>query len=159
MKKVIIILIVFSIFNINAQTVIDLTGFDWNEWPEIQKVGFVMGFMAGSYTMVEGYKSVLENSDAELNDNDVIVLLDRAALPAAYLGGSYLFTALANLAISVTLSYVANKLFAPDDPGEQAQTSSIYNLNSSQNIPRYRNPIPIIHGKVRIYPTMILQLY
>lgn len=102
----------------------------------------------------------VNNYDTALKEDDIIVLLERAALPAALFGGSLFLTALANLTISVTLSYVVNKLFAPDaaDTGS-SQPSSVYNLNSAQNMARYGAPIPIIYGTVRMYPAMIVQPY
>ena len=92
-KVVIIILIAFSIFNINAQSVLDFTGFDWNEWTETYKAFYVTGFMAGCISTSESYKYMLETNDAELNDyqtwalehlcnydifsvGDIIILLD-----------------------------------------------------------------------------------
>ena len=116
------------------------------------------GFERPTDVSINGLEIALDDYDISLNEKDVIVLLDRAALPVGLIGGWFI-TALANLAISVTLSYVANKLFAPDAPGEQAQPSSVYALNSAQNIARYGSPIPIIYGKVRMYPSMIVQPY
>lgn len=114
------------------------------------------GFKRPTDISVNGYEIALANYDIALNEDDVIVLLDRAALPVGLIGGWFV-TALANLAISVTLSYVANRLFAPDAPDIQGTPSSVYNLNSAQNMARYGSPIPIIYGKVRMFPSMIAQ--
>lgn len=119
---------------------------------------FPEGFGKPTDVSVNGQMIEVDDYDIELHDNDVIVLLDRTALPVGIVG-SWFLTALANLAISVTLTYVANKLFAPDSPSEQAQPSSVYNINSGQNIARLGSPIPIIYGKVRMYPSMIVQPY
>ncbi len=119
---------------------------------------FPDGFTRPTDISVNGHEVALADYDIELKEGDVIVLLDRAALPVGLIGGWFI-TALANLAISVTLSYVANKLFAPDAPQDQGTPSSVYNLNSAQNAARYGSPIPIIYGKVRMFPSMIVQPY
>ncbi len=119
---------------------------------------FPDGFNRPTDISVNGHEVALADYDIELKESDVIVLLDRAALPVTLIGGWFI-TALANLAISVTLSYVANKLFAPDAPQEQGTPSSVYNLNSAQNAARYGSPVPIIYGKVRMFPSMIVQPY
>lgn len=119
---------------------------------------FPDGFKRPTDISVNGHEVALANYDIELKEDDVIVLLDRAALPVGLIGGWFV-TALANLAISVTLSYVANKLFAPDAPQDQGTPSSVYNLNSSQNMARYGSPIPIVYGKVRMFPSMIVHPY
>ena len=116
------------------------------------------GFEKPTDISVNGVEIAVDDYDIALNENDVIVLLDRTALPVGLIGGWFI-TALANLAISVTLSYVANRLFAPDEPSTQAQPSSVYALNSAQNMSRYGSPIPIVYGKVRMYPSMIVQPY
>ena len=116
------------------------------------------GFQRPTDISVNGIEIPVELYDIKLKNNDVIVLLDRTALPVGVIGGWFL-TALANLAISVTLSYVANKLFAPDAPEERGQPSSVYGISSAQNISRLGSPIPIIYGKVRMYPSMIVQPY
>jgi len=116
------------------------------------------GFDKPTDISINGLEIKVENYDTPLNDNDIIVLLDRTALPVGLIGG-WLITALANLAISVTLSYIANKLFAPDAPEEQAQASTVYNVASGQNSARYGSPVPVIYGKVRMYPSMIVQPY
>ncbi len=117
---------------------------------------FPDGFKRPTDISVNGHEVALADYDIQLKENDVIVLLDRAALPVGLIGGWFI-TALANLAISVTLSYVANKLFAPDAPDEQGSPSSVYNLNSAQNAARFGSPIPIVYGKVRMFPSMIVQ--
>ncbi len=119
---------------------------------------FPDGFERPTDISVNGHEVALADYDIKLKEDDVIVLLDRAALPVGLIGGWFI-TALANLAISVTLSYVANKLFAPDAPSEQAAPSSVYALNSAQNAARYGSPIPIIYGMVRMFPSMIVQPY
>ena len=116
------------------------------------------GFKRPTDISVNGNEIQLADYDIELKGDDVVVLLDRAALPVGLIGGWFI-TALANLAISVTLSYIANKLFAPDAPEQQGQPSSVYNLNSAQNIAMYGSPIPIIYGKVRMFPSMVVQPY
>lgn len=110
---------------------------------------------------MNGFTIPIDEWDIELNEDDIVVLLDRTALPAGYIAGSILWTALANLAISVTLSYVVSRLFEPDAPSttENAQPSSVYAINSGQNMARFGNPIPIIYGTVRMYPSMIVQPY
>lgn len=119
---------------------------------------FPNGFSRPTDISVNGHEIKVDDYDVALQEDDVVVLLDRASLPVGLIGGWFI-TALANLAISVTLSYVANKLFAPDSPSEQPQPSSVYNLNSAQNIARFGSPIPIIYGKVRAFPSMIVQPY
>ena len=108
---------------------------------------------------VNAFVIKVDDYDVALNNRDVVVLLDRSALPALFVGGSWFLTALANLAISVTLSYVANKLFAPDSPEDRVQPSTVYTVNSGQNSARYGSPVPVIYGKVRMYPSMIAQPY
>lgn len=107
---------------------------------------------------INGTEIKVDDYDTVLQEHDIIVLLDRTALPVGLIGGWFI-TALANLAISVTLSYVANKLFAPDAPDAGGQTSSVYTINSAQNAARYGSPIPIVYGMVRMYPSMIVQPY
>ena len=114
------------------------------------------GFEKPTDISVNGKEIAIDDYDIELNENDVIVLLDRTALPVGLIGGWFI-TALANLAISVTLSYVANKLFAPDAPQSQGSPSPVYSINNAQNSVRFGSPVPIIYGKVRMYPSMIVQ--
>jgi len=119
---------------------------------------YPLGFKRPTDISVNGHEVKIDDYDIELREDDVVVLLDRAALPVSLIG-SWFITALANLAISVTLSYVANKLFAPDAPEDQGTPSPVYNLNSAQNTARYGAPIPIVYGKVRMFPSMIVQPY
>ena len=116
------------------------------------------GFKRPTDVSINGIEIAIDDYDSALGDDDIVVLLDRAALPVGLIGGWFI-TALANLAISVTLSYVANKLFAPDAPSEQLAPSSVYNINNAQNTARFGSPIPIIYGKVRMFPSMIVQPY
>ena len=119
---------------------------------------FPEGFDKPVDISINGKEIAVDDYDIELNDRDIIVLLDRTALPVGLIGGWFV-TALANLAISITLGYISNKLFAPDAPADQPQPSSVYNINNAQNTARYGSPIPIIYGQVRMYPSMIVQPY
>ncbi len=101
----------------------------------------------------------VEDYDIALGENDIVVLLDRTALPAAVFGGSWLLAALANLAISVAASWAINKLFAPETPQDLAAGSNVYSLNNQQNSARLGMPIPVTYGKVRTYPSYIEQPY
>ncbi len=90
-----------------------------------------------------------------------MVLLERPALPIGLIGGWFI-TALANIAISVAASWVMGKLFEPEAPEDIAgrkSPSSVYNLNNSQNQARLGEPIPVIYGTVRLYPSYIAQPY
>lgn len=116
------------------------------------------GFERATDISINGKILEVDDYDALLSDKDIIVLLDRAALPVGLIGGWFI-TALANLAISIAISYIANKLFAPDELGEQAAPSTVYNVTSGQNTARYGAPIPIVYGTVRMYPSMIVQPY
>lgn len=116
------------------------------------------GFKRPTDISINGNEIELDDYDTVLKDDDVVVLLDRAALPVGLIGGWFV-TALANLAISVTLSFVANKLFSPDSHEAPVSQSSVYNINSAQNAARFGSPVPIVYGKVRMYPSMIVQPY
>lgn len=117
---------------------------------------FPEGFEKPTDISVNGNEIAVDDYDITLKDGDVIVLLDRTALPVGLIGGWFV-TALANLAISVTLTYIANKLFTPDQHDAPQQQSPVYNLNNAQNSARYGSPIPIIYGTVRMFPSMIVQ--
>ena len=50
----------------------------------------------------------IDDYDMPLNNEDIVVLLDRTALPAGFILGSWFLTAMANMAISIVVGWVVN---------------------------------------------------
>jgi len=121
------------------------------------------GFKSPTDIYIGTDKIEVENYDTELKDDDIIIMIERPALPVGLIGGVFI-TWLANIAISMTLNFVIGKLFAPNTPDalqlhQQNQASSVYNLNNSQNQAKLGQIIPVIYGTVKMYPAMINQPY
>jgi len=134
---------------VSTETYPQLIDFLQDEYPK--------GFNVPTDIHINTNKIEVENYDAVLKDSDIIVLLERPALPIGFMGMSLLQVWLANVAISMALNFVMGKIFAPEEPKaiQQNQASSVYNLNNSQNVAKLGQIIPVVYGTVRMYPSMI----
>lgn len=132
-----------------------LIDFLQDEYPE--------GFSVPTDVHIGSDKVDVDDYDMVLNEDDIVILLERPALPATFFGGSALIAWLANTAISFALSYVVNRIFTPEAPDQttqqQNQASTVYNLNNSQNLAKLGGVVPVVYGTVRMYPSMITQPY
>ena len=122
------------------------------------------GFDAACDIYVNNIEIKVDNWDMKLNEDDIIALVYRPAVTAAVAGGA-VSALLINLAISTAVSYVIGKIFAPDMPNDLSANSannspaSAYSLNSQQNEAKAGEVIPVVYGKVRMYPALISPPY
>ncbi len=100
-------------------------------------------------------KIELDDYDMKLEENAIIVLIERPAVAAA-LGITSVFWALVvNTAVMLAVNYAISKLFAPDAPETPKSASAVYSLNSSQNAARLGDAIPVGYGTFRMYPSYV----
>lgn len=90
---------------------------------------------------------------------------------ALFAGASGFWATLAAAAIDYAViyavNYIINDAFSPNIPSGIAgsadksdnKASSVYNLNSNQNSVRLGQPIPILYGRTRSYPSIIEEPY
>ena len=105
----------------------------------------------------------LDDYDLHVKHDDNVTCIIHPMIATAGLAGVSLFLAtVGNLAISTAVSYLVGKIFAPNAPQQlesatrsNNKQSSVYNLNSQQNVQRLGQVIPVHYGRVRVYPSLI----
>lgn len=114
------------------------------------------GFDTPMDISVNGEIVEVDNYDMPLSDDCIIVFADKTALPVGLIGG-WLVTALANIAISMAISYVINRLFSPKESQSQSASTTSYNFGGNQNQQAFGALIPCVYGRVNMYPSLIAQ--
>ncbi len=124
------------------------------------------GFDRPNTIHINNKKIKEEDYDIRLKNNDVVVITFHPGVTAVMLGGGIwgaIGALLANVAISTAASFVMNKVFGPDIPKSSVQNedaptngSSVYSLTNSQNSFRVGQKIPVLYGKVKSFPSLIV---
>ncbi len=109
----------------------------------------------------------VDDYDRTVGINETIVIIFHPGFTAIF--GSVVLAYIANFVIAAAISYAIGEIFKQDIPSSardlrssvksNGQSSSVYNLNSQQNIQRLGQPIPVIYGKIRVYPSIVENSY
>lgn len=131
------------------------------------------GFHNVPTKIFEDYTEIpIEEYDRELDPEAYYTIIHQPGVTAAAIGlaevwyGVFVAAAI-NFAISYAINYVLTAIFAPDLPAgmdssaqkSDGKASSVYNLNSNQNSVRLGQPIPVLYGRTRTYPSIIERPY
>ncbi len=106
---------------------------------------------------------IVDEFDKPFNEFQSKCIIIHAPAVSVFIGWGFntFWAVVAGVATSVAISYGIGQLFAPDIPDgmtdDVATPSSSYNLNSKQNVAKLGEPIPIVYGNVRIYPSLVEQ--
>jgi len=121
------------------------------------------GFKVPHVIYYNNKKLEVDDYDIKCGDNDFITIAFSPAAPLIAFVTPYLI----NFAIAAAVSYVIGEIFKPDIPSgalssdqkSLGQQSSVYNLNSNQNVTRLGQKRPILYGRTRSYFSLIEQPY
>ena len=115
------------------------------------------------YTIFLNDKKLEVNDfDTEVSTDDVLTFIMHPKIAAAF-GLTGIAAYLVNFAVATAISYAVGQIFKPDVPDiglgssqrSNNKQSSVYNLNSQQNVQRLGQPIPVHYGRVRVYPSLL----
>jgi len=97
-----------------------------------------------------------EDLHVYVEDDDLLLIVETPA--GAALGLVGIWKAIADIALSMILSWAANKLFGADEPKDQdLSQSSTYSLNNQNNATAIGQYAQVNYGTVRLYPRIVNQ--
>ena len=125
------------------------------------------GFDTSFFVTINGKQIDVDDYDTPLKDGDIVAILTHPGVaPSVFAALSGFWASVAAAVVNIAISMAVGQIFKPKQPGDQstdsaqnASPSTIYSLNGNQNTARRGGIIPVIYGRVRLYPSLITEPY